>query len=721
MSNGHIISRDERSRIREMLNSEFKRIGMAGAGYILKSHALAAKATSARLTMVADASLARAQVAARQFGFDQAVSSLEELASSTCDLVHILLPPAMHVPAAKMMLEAGKSVFLEKPMGLDARACEELAALAANRNLKLGVNHNFLFARGYQPIREAVHGRSLGAIDHLSLDWLFDLPLLRHGPFDAWMLDAPANLLFELAPHLLAFVLDLLGDVEIVNAHVGRPIDLPGGRRAWRHWHALGESGSASVGLNLSLSAGHADRSITLRGTAGSARYDFGRDIGWIDRSFNDNPIFDTYESTRAIGQASKGAARELTRRILLALRKRPWANPFEESVARSIWAFYAAQVVDRRHDPMLGTRVIALCQAIVEAAGAGGSGAAIEEPDTAPLLVAPNVLVVGGTGFIGRRLVQSLVARGERVRILTRARRSAQVLFAGLPVEVMEGSHGDTATAARAVEGIDCVYHLAKTEGRRWQDYVEGDVKPTRTLVAAAAAAGVRRFIYTGTIDSYASGHSRDRIDNETPLDPAIWRRNFYARSKAAAEAEVRARAEEAGLEYVILRPGIVIGAGSPPAHLGVGRFLGPGKVQYWGDGRNKLPLVLVDDVVDALVIAKDREGIAGRSLLVTGPPLLSARDYVEALKAYGNNATSGEPRSAHRYWLADMFKEIAKNIVRHPNRRWPSVHDWRCRSHAAYYDSSETQIALDWRPVADRETLIRRGIVEALDAAGA
>lgn len=703
-----------------MLNSQFQRIGMAGAGYILKSHALAARTVpGVRLEVVADTSPGRARAAARQFGFETAMGSLEELAQSSCDVVHILLPPAMHVRAATMMLEAGKSVFLEKPMGLDRRECEQLGILADRHGLKLGVNHNFLFARGYEDIRQAVRDRTLGPIDHLSLNWLFDLPLLRHGPFDAWMLDAPANLLFELAPHLLAFAVDLVGDVDVRAAHVGSPRDLPGDRRAWRHWQALAESSSGSVGLTMSVAAGHANRSITLRGAGGSAHYDFGRDLGWIDRTFNDNPIFDAYESARSVGSVARRAPRERRRRIALALRKMAWANPFEESITRSIQAFYTNRVIDSRHEAGLGARVIGLCQAIADAGGAGrpsaGGGSA-----SLPAAIggAANVLVVGGTGFIGRRLVEALVARGERVRVLTRSRRSAEIHFSGLPVEIVQGSHGDPVAADGAVAGIDTVFHLAKTEGRRWQDYVEGDVGPTRTLTKAAAAAKVRRFIYTGTIDSYASGDAGDRIDSDTPLDPSIRRRNLYAMSKAASEVAAREIAEASGLELVILRPGIVVGAGSPPAHPGVGRFLGPGLVQYWGDGTNKLPLVLVEDVVDALVKAKDRDGIAGRALLVTGPALLSAREYVAALAEHGGTRPAEQSRSAMRYWFADLVKETAKNIVRHPNRRWPSLHDWRCRSHASRYDSSDTQTALDWHPTADRATLVQRGIVEALDA---
>ena len=74
--------------------------------------------------------------------------------------------------------------------------------------------------------------------------------------------------------------------------------------------------------------------------------------------------------------------------------------------------------------------------------------------------------------------------------------------------------------------------------------------------------AAGIKRFIYTGTIASYASDDARNIIDNRTPLDPAIARRNHYARSKAACEALLQGMRRDRGLPLVILRPGIVIWA---------------------------------------------------------------------------------------------------------------------------------------------------------------
>jgi hypothetical protein len=106
------------------------------------------------------------------------------------------------------------------------------------------------------------------------------------------------------------------------------------------------------------------------------------------------------------------------------------------------------------------------------------------------------------------------------------------------------------------------------------------------------------------------------------------------------------------------------------------------------------------------------------GGTFLLTSPPLLSARDYVAEVSARSGVKARAAPRAPWRYWLSDLVKELAKNLIRHPNRRWPSLHDWRCRAHRSAYDSSFSQEVLGWRPVSDRETLVKVGIYKPVDA---
>lgn len=698
-----------------------QKVGVLGAGYILDAHAKAlASVEGVALHAVCDLSRVRAERAARAHGIPNVFGSMEELAASDCDSVHVLLPPHLHAGAARTLLEAGKHVFLEKPMALRAAECRDLADLARARGRQLGVNHNFLFVPGYEKLRAAFVDGSLGTADHLAVDWLFGFGLIQFGPYDNWIVGTEGNVLFELGAHIAAFVIDLMGTPDTLVARAAHPIELPGRQRVFRHWSAMGDKGSTNLSLTLSIAPGQQKRSVSLRGSAASAYVDFAHDRFWIERTRDNNPLLDQFLVSRsAASQVARGARANLVRFVSATLRGRPGTDTFGESITRSIATFYGGldSTMDRRVTADFGADVIALCERWV--AEAGAASASPPRPiatDDRPPATTPTVLVVGGTGFIGRRLVRLLAARGTGVRVLSRSRTSARLALSGIPVEIVGGSHDDPAVLAQALAGIEVVYHLAKADGKRWDDYVRGDIEPTRVLAEACLAHGVRRFIYTGTIDSYDSSKAGSVIDNATPLDKKIATRNLYARSKATCEALLLEMHRSRGLPLVILRPGIVIGAGSPPAHWGVGMFHSDTRAELWGDGQTKLPLVLVDDVAQALAQAADAPGVEGRAFLITDAPLLSARDYIAEVERASRTRLSVRPTPIWRFFAIDAVKEALKHLIRHPNRRASSYHDWDCRSHRARYDSSGTASALGWQPAGTREAIVERGIVQAV-----
>lgn len=333
--------------------------------------------------------------------------------------------------------------------------------------------------------------------------------------------------------------------------------------------------------------------------------------------------------------------------------------------------------------------------------------------------VAADNILVTGGTGFLGRQLVDRLSLDGRSVRILTRAGVATDAVPDREGITAVRDDYRDPAAVERAMDGADVVYHLAKGTARNRRETLENEVEPTRRLAAAAVRQGVRRFVYVGSIDGYASARAGDTISQATPLDPRIDRRNLYARTTAACERVLLAMARDQGLPLVILRPGIVIGAGSSPIHYGVGCFADWDRLTYWGAGTHPLPFVLVEDVVEALVRALTVADIEGQSFLITDAPLLSARDYVAAMQMRANRAVQAAPRAIWRYWIADLVRELVKAAIRHPNRRRPSLHDWQCRAHRATYDSRGSVEALGWHPAGTRAALIERGIYPSVDAA--
>lgn len=694
------------------------KVGLLGAGYICEAHARALRSRAdAELTAVCDHAPARAAGASARLRIPGVFSSLDELLASGVEVVHVLLPPDRHAEAARRILESGRHVLLEKPMAPGAAECEALARLAAAKGLKLAVSHNFLFVPAYEKLRRHAADATLGALDQVTINWMYPLGQLRSGPFASWMLREPRNLFLEIGSHLMAFALDLVGPLERIEASVSNPIDLPGGARVYRRWRLHGTRGKTAVDALLSVVPGPAERSIAVRAHGAIAKCHFDRNLYYREEPLGHGLLDDFSSAASVAAQLAAGAARNLLRAAAGTLRGTPAADPFGESIARSVGRFYdcLAGAMDPRLDASFGAQVIAECERVAgsvafEPAAEGGA-----QRVTAPRR-SPSVLVVGGSGFIGRHLVSALADRGLGVRVASRSAASARAALAGLPVEVAEGDPADPAFIGEALDGIEVAYHLAKAEGRTWEDYYRGDVLVTRNVAERALEKGVRRFVYTGTIDSHYSGDARDSIGAESPLDPAIGRRNLYARSKAACEALLTDLHRRRGLPLVILRPGIVIGRGFSPAHWGVGMFVSDTRVRLWGDARHPLPFVLVEDVAQALLLALDKPGIEGQAFLVADDPLLSGCEYVDAVSAASGVRLRARPTPIWRFFAEDLVKQAAKYLVGRPGRRLPSYRDWRSRTHRARYDNSRTKQVLGWRPAGTREALIEQGAVAAV-----
>lgn len=705
------------------------RVAFVGAGYISAYHAEALRALpGAQLTAVCDANTARARALADRWGCERVhASPAELLAAGGIDVVHVLTPPDAHAAIARAALETGVHVLLEKPMAPDPEACAQLVALAAERELVLGVSHNFLFAEPYEQLRADLAAGRLGRLQHVSVSWKRELAEATRGPFDAFALRRPTNVLLEVGVHSLAHLLDLVGEPERLDVVARHPIDLPGGGRCYRSWQVHAWAGETSVDLHWLLGPGFEEHRLEVQGTLGSGWVDLANDTYWLDRATRYAFDFDRFHRVRRRGRALlRQARRTLTGYALSKLWSGARGEPYGDSIRRSVSCFYeqleaaAGRPPDARIGASFGRRVVELAVRIGERSGVGELEEAAKRaaPAASGPAARPRILVLGGTGFIGRELVRQLLAAGHGVRVL--ARNPGAAVFEGprSRLELLRGDLRSREDLTEALEGIECVYHLAKTDARSFAEYRSTDIEPARMLAELCLEHAVKRLVFTGTIDSLYLGPGAGRVSDETPLDPGIRNRNNYARAKAEIEALLSGYHRERGLPLVICRPAIVIGSGGNPCHGGIGIWNGLGVCQILGDGAHALPLVLVEDVAAALVALLDRPGVEGRTYNLSAPPSLSALEYVHEIEQHTGFEIQAVRVSAWRFFLADLAKWLVKLAVRHPDAsRRPTLRDWRCREQHAAFDSAGARRDLGWEPVAERAELIERGIRRPLD----
>jgi nucleoside-diphosphate-sugar epimerase/predicted dehydrogenase len=704
-------------------NGSKRRVALLGAGYIADWHAKAlASIADIELVAVCDRMISRAESFAKKFSVPGVYGSLEAmLAAERLDAVHVLLPPDLHFHAAETILSAGVDAFVEKPMCLNPEDAATLSRLAEERSRRIGVGHNFLFSECYERLRSDLGKGILGSLDHLTITWHRELPQVMSGPFDLWMLREPANVMLEVGPHCVAQMLDLIGFPETMEAQAGNPVDLPSGQRFYRRWHVSASKGHAAIELRFSFVPGFSEYTIQARGSLASATVDFDRDTYTLRRHRPLDEDFDRYAMVADGARSARRQARRTLQNYLLSkLHLRANGTPYGASIAGALRAFYArpGEASDDRIAGPRGAEVIRICKEIGRLAVPPSDPVTVQSPELSGKSATDvgescpaRILILGATGFIGLELTRQLIESGRRVRVLARSPGKFPADLRNSRLECICGDLTDAAALRDAMEGIDCVYHLARADVKSWPDYERYEIGVTREIAQAALAAGVKRLIYTGTIDSYYSGGA-GTITEGTPLDPAIERRNLYARAKAASERILLMMHREQGLPVVIVRPGIVIGRGGNPMHWGIGRWWYGSVCETWGDGRNPLPLVLVEDVAKGLIAAAEAPDVLGDSFNLVADPSLTAQDYLDEMDRVGGIRIERYATPILKYYLTDTFKWAVKVITRHPDRRLPSYRDWASRRQAATYDCTRAKLRLNWKPTSDRDQLIRAGI---------
>ena len=695
-----------------MTASTQTRVGIIGAGYIATWHADAIKATpGAQLVAVCDQSKGAAEDLARAHGV-QAFGSVDDMiGAGVCDAVHILTPPSSHRDLTLQALRAGLHVLVEKPVALSGDEAEEMRAAAVDAGKILAAGHNFLGLPSYEQLKAMMQAGELGRVSSVQINWSLPLAPLRSGPFGLWLLREPKNLLLELGPHLYAFAVDLLGTPEVLHLELGQPVELSGGGTRHQSWRVLARAGDVDLSFNIALVEVMDDRSVTVRGSSAIARLDYAADTLVVSRDNTADLVLNPFLHQMSLaGQNLREGVVNAARQLSSLNQKSPYGISFRTAVGAFYTATNGKTPLDARFDFTSATAVMRAIDATLDHMPA--LPAAPATPKGTPK---PTVMVIGGTGFIGRNLTRMLVARGHDVRVLSRGRTGPFDDIAD-HVETVPVSLRDLEGLTAAMQGIDAVFNLAKSMDKTWDAALENDVGTALRVAEAAMAAGVKRLIYTGTIASYDMSDPHRTITEDTGFGTDMSDRNLYARSKAECEAQLMKMHRERGLPLVIARPGIVVGHGGPLQHWGIGRWHGAGAVRIWGHGRNILPFVLADDVSDGLIRMMDNPDAVGRSFNLVGDRMMSARDYFDAIhQALGARITV-KPGNLHAMWLADGVKYILKRYaLGRKGAVRPSLADWKSRAHFSKFDNSRTKTVLGWAPEADRKAFITRGIVQA------
>jgi predicted dehydrogenase/nucleoside-diphosphate-sugar epimerase len=665
------------------------RAGMVGAGNICEFHVAAVKALpDVELIGITDLDAGKAQAAAEKW-VTTAFPSLDALIDAGANVIHVLTPPAAHARVALAALEKGAHVIIEKPVAENVEDALKIAELARKKELTATVNHSLLYDPQVRRALEMVKSGALGQIVSVDILRGSEYPPYEGGPLPPHYRDAGYPFR-DLGVHCLYLVQELLGAIEDVDAEwrsLGGDPNL-----AFDEWRALVRCKNGLGQFQLSWNVKPMQSQIIIHGTRGVLRVD----------------LFAMFQGKRSSTPLPKAAERLV--------------NAFADSIQPlidvpvGVWKFVRKEVqayqglrdlvadfyrrLESGEPPPVSVEDAAQVVRWVEKVARASEADHEARLAKFPLGRKVDYLVTGASGSLGSAVLRRLVGDGKKVRAFVR-----RIPERPLPgVEYVFGNLGDPAAVDRAVAGAGIVIHVGAAMKGGWPEHYGGTVIGTQNVIDAARKHKVKQLVHISSMSviDWAGSSGKGTVDEATPLEPRADERGAYTRAKLEAELRVRAAAE-GGLPVVILRPGQIFGGGIPLLNGAVARRAG-GRWLILGDGKLELPLVYIDDVVDAIMAAVDKKLSAGEIIQIVDGEHLTQEDV---LSAAGNGSKVVRvPRPV--VFALGKLSELPLGAL---GRQSP-VALYRLRSALArlHYESSRATKLLGWAPRVGVREGIRR-----------
>lgn len=251
---------------------------------------------------------------------------------------------------------------------------------------------------------------------------------------------------------------------------------------------------------------------------------------------------------------------------------------------------------------------------------------------------------ITGGTGFLGRQLLQRLGSGKDEVICLCRKRR--QLPPAKDPIKWIEGDILDASTYVDELHEAEFVIHLAGLlSSRRKEDYGRINVEGTKTLLGACRRAGrsLKRFVHMSSVAAMGPKHHPGRLSEGDACHP--W--SEYGRSKHQAERVAQAFSEY--LPIVVLRPAFVYGPGDP---RGV-KFLQSLNSDSWVTWASRIKSIClshVGDVANSSLLALKKGIESGETFIIADPGVSTFEDVLMTLGDILNDLLKQGPRTGIR-----------------------------------------------------------------------
>ena len=322
------------------------------------------------------------------------------------------------------------------------------------------------------------------------------------------------------------------------------------------------------------------------------------------------------------------------------------------------------------------------------------------------------KVLVTGGGGFLGRMIVELLISRGDRVRVLARNRYPE---VESLGAESLLGDIRGIDDCSAACMGMDAVFHVAALAGI-WGDaqvFHAINVLGTRNIVEGCKRRGVPKLIYTSSPSVVFDMKDECGITEKTPYPERFY--NIYSSTKALAEKLVLNSSGRDGLLACAIRPHLIWGPRDNHLLPRLIQRARSGKLRIVGRGENQVDLTYVDNAAIAHLLASDAmsaKRVSGEAYFIAdGKPVVLWKWINEFLRKLGLPPVTKNVSSRMAY-VAGAGCETAFWLLRKKEEPPMTRFLAKALSCSHYYDTSKARRDFGYRPIVDNEEGLRRTV---------
>jgi 2-alkyl-3-oxoalkanoate reductase len=599
---------------------KINRVGIIGAGQVSAYHIRALQSLeNVEIVGITDLDPSRGGKVASDFKIPF-FKTTQEMYSAKPDVVHVLTPPSSHCAVAIEALETGCHVFVEKPMAVSEEECDLMIQKAVSTQRVLSVDHSARFGPAVLKALELIQTGAVG--DVLSLDYFrsSEYPSYRGGPMPQPFQEGgyPYRDIGVHALYLMEAFLGPIRKVETSHRGTGRDPHL-----MFDVWSSLVQCENGVGHFQLSWTSRPIAHTLAIHTTRGTILLDMYLETCVVCKKLPaPKPVEALVNSVvtafLSVMQVCWNSIRIATGRMVRG-----------SDIHRSVREFHSA--LSNGSEPPVsateGKRIVAWVEQAARQADSDKCRLNISSPQLTP---AP-ILVTGAAGFLGSRLVNRLLSQGKRVRLLVH-RRSTLDSENHSSLDIIIGDLGDPDVVDRAIRGVETVYHVGAATNGSWAAFESGTIWGTKNVVVSCLRHKVKKLVYVSSLSvlQYAGLPARTQLDESALLESFPEKRGNYANAKLEAEKIVMDAVREHDLTAVVLRPGSIFGPGAekmpPYGIVPIGnRWI------VMGGGNTLLPLVYVDDVVDALLKSAECDEANGQIIQLVDAEQITQREYLK------------------------------------------------------------------------------------------